>query len=357
MKSAVLAFYDTHRMPVVVDTFWPGINPKSTAYKSKVRVIRRWKQQRAHIESMAAKTRTAQQKKARQKGAAKTLSDDAEMDILDWIIALRSHGVPVSSKMLELEALSIAELYGVPKSAFAASPTWMAAFLARYSLSLRAKTRQGQASAADSIEVAKDFTATVRRRIVDEGITKIYNADQTAIFFEYVPKHTVDERGARTVWVKCGGKSKERLTAMLLADNTGQKYDPWVVFKIRPSTVATTRDENTRLRHGFSRECSKVLACSGEKEPKLTPPDRKRVLRWLHAAWSGLSTTTVKGGFKHIDLLFDGRDNTPSRPVESTEVEDGLVDALQALSWLDAEVGNVCWDDDIVDRHIYQEEA
>ncbi|KAE8973075.1 hypothetical protein PR003_g28582 [Phytophthora rubi] len=104
-------------------------------------------------------------------------------------------------------------------------------------------------------------------------------------------------------------------------------------------------------------ECSKVLACSGEKEPKLTPPDRKRVLRWLHAAWSGLSTTTVKGGFKHIDLLFDGRDNTPSRPVESTEVEDGLVDALQALSWLDAEVGNVCWDDDIVDRHIYQEEA
>ncbi|KAE9005804.1 hypothetical protein PR003_g18258 [Phytophthora rubi] len=252
---------------------------------------------------------------------------------------------------------------------------------------------------------------------------------------------------------------------MLLADNTGQKYDPWVVFKIRPSTVATTRDENTGFRHGFSRvmwqdmealeketrtaifangwwnsdlslqylqhffghrsrtddpvmliwddfsahwtadiiafaakknvvlqrvppgythccqpadiswnkplkdrmrlfwtaylkaECSKVLACSGEKEPKLTPPDRKRVLCWLHAAWSGLSTTSVKGGFKRIDLLFDGRDNTPSRSVESTEVEDGLVDALQALSWLDAEVGDVCWDDDIVDRHIYQEEA
>ncbi|KAE8889097.1 hypothetical protein PF005_g17768 [Phytophthora fragariae] len=253
MKSAVLAFYDTHRMSVVVDMFWPDINPKSTAYKSKVRVIRRWKQQRPHIESMASKPRTAQQKRARQKGAANTLSDDAEMDILDWIIALRSHGVSVSSKMEELEALSIAGLYDVPKSAFAASPTWMATFLARYSLSLRAKTRHGQASAADSIEVAKDFTATVPRRIVDEGVTKIYNADRTAILFEYVPKHTVDERGARTVWVKCGGKSKERLTAMLLADNPGQKYDTWVVFKIRPSTVATTRDENTRLRHDFSR--------------------------------------------------------------------------------------------------------
>ncbi|KAE8994099.1 hypothetical protein PF010_g16796 [Phytophthora fragariae] len=104
-------------------------------------------------------------------------------------------------------------------------------------------------------------------------------------------------------------------------------------------------------------ECTKVLACSGEMEPKLTPPDRKRVLRWLHAVWSRLSTTTVKGGFKHIDLLFDDRDTPPSRPVESTEVEDGLVDALQALSWLDVEVGNVCWDDDIVDRHIYHLKA
>jgi hypothetical protein len=47
--------------------------------------------------------------------------------------------------------------------------------------------------------VAEKFTATVRRGIAENGIVKIYNADQTAVFFEYVPKHTVDQRGAKTV--------------------------------------------------------------------------------------------------------------------------------------------------------------
>ncbi|OWZ02248.1 hypothetical protein PHMEG_00026223, partial [Phytophthora megakarya] len=121
-------------------------------------------------------------KRCRQTGTAKTISDDAELAILDWTLALRSHGVRVSAKMLELEALSIEKLYDVPRSIFAASPTWMASFLSRYRFTLRTKTRQGQVSAADSTEVTKDFTATIRRLVLAEGITKIYNADQTAIF-------------------------------------------------------------------------------------------------------------------------------------------------------------------------------
>ncbi|GMF37604.1 unnamed protein product [Phytophthora lilii] len=155
--------------------------------------------------------------------------------------------------MLQQKALDIAAMYDIPSTAFAASSTWMASYRSRYSLSLRARTRQGQTSPADSKDVAQNFAATVRRRIVEEGIETVYNADQTAVFFEYVPKHTIDERGAKTVWVKCGGKSKERMTVMLMADNTGRKYDPWVVLKMRPSKDADTRDENTLLRRGFSR--------------------------------------------------------------------------------------------------------
>ncbi|KAG6967874.1 hypothetical protein JG687_00004048 [Phytophthora cactorum] len=74
-------------MEVVIHTFWPGIDRRSTAYKSKARIIRRWKQQREHIDAMAAKARTAQQKRFRHIGTAKTLSDDAEMDILEWQLA------------------------------------------------------------------------------------------------------------------------------------------------------------------------------------------------------------------------------------------------------------------------------
>ncbi|KAG6946404.1 hypothetical protein JG687_00016727 [Phytophthora cactorum] len=41
---------------------------------------------------------------------------------------------------------------------------------------------------------------------------------------------------------------------MLMADSTGQNYDPWVVLKMRPSKDPDTREEYTRLRRGFSRQ-------------------------------------------------------------------------------------------------------
>lgn len=253
-KAAVLAYYDTHSMPATVAAFWPGIQLRNRAYTTKKRVVLRWRQSRSRIDVLAASAKTAKLKRYRELGSAKTLSDDVELDIFEWLVAVRRNGVPVSATMLKQEAVEIARMYDVPPSAFAASSTWMASYLSRYSLALRAKTRQGQSPPADSATVAQEFSATVRRRIVEEGIVKIYNADQTAVFFEYVPKHTVDERGSKTVWVKCGSKSKERLTAMLMADSTGRKYEPWVILKMRPSTIAETREENTRLRHGFSRK-------------------------------------------------------------------------------------------------------
>ncbi|KAG6965468.1 hypothetical protein JG687_00005436 [Phytophthora cactorum] len=101
---------------------------------------------------MVAKTRTAQQKRFRHIGTATTLSDDAEMDILEWLVALRSNGVPVSAKMIEQEALEVAALYNAPRSIFAATPTWIASYLSRYSLSLRAKARQGYGGRRGNLE-------------------------------------------------------------------------------------------------------------------------------------------------------------------------------------------------------------
>ncbi|KAG1703843.1 hypothetical protein DVH05_006852 [Phytophthora capsici] len=131
-KAAALRLYETRDMRVVIRTLWPGIDPDSTTYQSKARVIRRWKSKKVDILGMASKTKTAQLKRYRHAGTAKTLSDDEEMDILEWIIGLRSQGIPVSAKMLQQEALEIASLYDMPRFAFAASPTWMGTFLSRY---------------------------------------------------------------------------------------------------------------------------------------------------------------------------------------------------------------------------------
>jgi hypothetical protein len=63
---------------------------------------------------------------------------------------------------------------------------------------------------------------------------------------------------------------------MLLGDSKGFKYDPFVVFKVKPSTVQERRDENESIRHGFSngmwrksivpaqRECNMQLFANGK---------------------------------------------------------------------------------------------
>lgn len=74
-----------------------------------------------------------------------------------------------------------------------------------------------------------------------------------AAFFEYLPKRTINQRGAKTVWVRCGGKSKERATVMFLGDSDGRKYSPFVVFKTQRSTVQGRHEENLRERNGFGK--------------------------------------------------------------------------------------------------------
>ncbi|GMG14646.1 unnamed protein product [Phytophthora fragariaefolia] len=83
------------------------------------------------------------------------------------------------------------------------------------------------------------------------GTDVTYNADQTPVFFEYLPKSTITTKGARTVWVRSSGKDKERLTCMLLGDSLGRKYVPYLVIKTKPSKVPSTRTENDKKRDGF----------------------------------------------------------------------------------------------------------
>jgi hypothetical protein len=90
-------------------------------------------------------------------------------------------------------------------------------------------------------------------------VTRVYNADQTAVYFEMLPKHTVSARGVQTVWVSCGKREKQRATAMLLADSDGNKYPLLLVFKTQSSKVPDVHEQNVRLRHGFGVELWKSI--------------------------------------------------------------------------------------------------
>ncbi|RLN96285.1 hypothetical protein BBJ28_00022835 [Nothophytophthora sp. Chile5] len=103
-------------------------------------------------------------------------------------------------------------------------------------------------------ETANESNNAVRLKVKELGVTKLYNADQTDVNYEYVPTSTVNMRGSKTVWVKCAGKSKKRVTVMLLACSGSTKTDPFLLFKTRASTKPEMARENAALRHGFGRK-------------------------------------------------------------------------------------------------------
>ena len=121
----------------------------------------------------------------------------------------------------------------------------------RHRLSLRSKTRQGQITPVEAHETALMFGEEVRQKMIDLGISNVYNADETAVFFEFLPKKTINESGAKTVWVRCAGREKDRATVMLLGDATGKKYPPTIVFKVAPATKEEVQIVNNNERNGF----------------------------------------------------------------------------------------------------------
>ncbi|KAE9048641.1 hypothetical protein PR003_g6122 [Phytophthora rubi] len=172
---------------------------------------------------------------------------------------LRKDWVPISTKMLQTKAVAVAEEQGVTEGLFTALPSWVKSFMRRHRLSIRARTRHGQTTPAEATVTYEAFAREVNYLVAKHGVADVFNCDQTGILFEYLPRTTVTKRGEKTVWVKSAGKDKERLTAMLLGDRAGNKYEPFIVLGTKTSKVPATAKENSRLRHGFGKRLWKEV--------------------------------------------------------------------------------------------------
>ncbi|RHZ03120.1 hypothetical protein DYB35_013636, partial [Aphanomyces astaci] len=116
---------------------------------------------------------------------------------------------------------------------------------------MRAKTRSGQANLEQGEAALAEFSQRIQRLIQDKNITELYNADQTGINFECIPKHTINSLGAKTVWIRCSGHEKDRMTAMVIGDTKGTKYPLFLVLKSRASRIKARVVENLTQRNGF----------------------------------------------------------------------------------------------------------
>nr|CCA19302.1 conserved hypothetical protein [Albugo laibachii Nc14] len=189
----------------------------------------------------------------RSPGVGTLLSPAAEEYIVGWINELRRDGVLVSATILQLKAREVAAVLGITPGLIVASSPWKSSFLRHYRLAFRTKNRAGQTSPDDDNELRRTFATDVHEWMQKLGVTTVYNADQTSVFFEMLPKMTINARGKQIVWVKYGRREKQRVTAMLLADSDGNKFRPFIVLEAKPSTNAETQALNVSTRHGFDR--------------------------------------------------------------------------------------------------------
>ncbi len=80
---------------------------------------------------------------------------------------------------------------------FKASNTWLANFKSRFKLSSRTKSNQGQTAPEDSLQLAQEFGLQVQKKAKEMGVVEIWNADQTPVNFEMLPRKTIDDKGTK----------------------------------------------------------------------------------------------------------------------------------------------------------------
>jgi len=180
-KLAIVVFLEQHGMPATLDKHYRTLNNK--ARDSKRRTIYQWRAAREDLEARCADPKLADLKYVRKVGVATLLSAQAEQELVAWVNLLRKDGVPVSGQMLRLKALNVADEFGI--SGLRASWHWQRGFMRRHRLSLRARTRQGQVTLEHAQDVAVAFGMTVQQKMLELGIRKVYNADQTGEWFAH----------------------------------------------------------------------------------------------------------------------------------------------------------------------------
>ncbi|RHY52647.1 hypothetical protein DYB30_014307, partial [Aphanomyces astaci] len=212
-RLSVIQYYDTCGMQATLNAFYD--NCTMAARETMRKKVYSWVANRDHITRMAASPTTAKLKCWRPMGTGTTLTMEAEEQLAHWVLGMRKDGVPVTQAMIRIMALESAVDLGLEDH----------------------ETRIGQDTPEDGIAVLEAFAARVDAIVKENDIDVIYNADQTAVNYEYLPTKTINKTGEKTIWVKCGGKTKERVIAMLLADSTGTKHPLFLVMKTAASKI------------------------------------------------------------------------------------------------------------------------
>ncbi|KAJ8523744.1 hypothetical protein ON010_g17374 [Phytophthora cinnamomi] len=96
-KLEIVRFFANNKVDATLDKYFPKL--AGHAREQKRKLMYQWRKEHDQLEELCADPRQASLKYIRPTGSATILPTDAEMELVQWINALRKDGAPVSSKM------------------------------------------------------------------------------------------------------------------------------------------------------------------------------------------------------------------------------------------------------------------
>ena len=100
---------------------------------------------------------------------------------------------------------------------FKMSNHWVSAFMKRYKLAWRRRTRISQKLPAQIEEPLERFHQFIIRLRVEKSyeLGNIFNMDETPVWFDMAGNFTVNQKGEKTVQIRATGNEKNRFTVVL----------------------------------------------------------------------------------------------------------------------------------------------
>lgn len=149
---------------------------------------------------------------------------DVEEALLKWFVDARARNIPISGPMMLAKAKDFAFLLDFPD--FCPGNGWLHRFKVRHGIVF--KSIVGEAASASDQDVASWLEAN-RDTILSYAERDVYNADETALFYQMLPGKTHAMKGDTCA----GGKhSKVRVTALLCTNMDGSdRRVPFVIGK------------------------------------------------------------------------------------------------------------------------------
>lgn len=144
----------------------------------------------------------------------KCSKEDLEEALLKWMKVQRSLNFPISGPLLKVQAEKFAEQLGY--SSFVCSNGFLDRFKNRNGITFGKICGEAKSANTTDIETwLNEKWPVIREGYADD---EIYNADETGVFYNVTPQHTLKFKGEKCV----GGKlSKNRLTALICSNMTG----------------------------------------------------------------------------------------------------------------------------------------